>query len=104
MWRGDRLKQLRERKSLTHQDLADSLGVGYAQIYRFESGKASPSAEILIKIAELFSVGTDYLLDRSDDATNHIRIDNLTPKEKAVLVAIRHGDVVEAIKAIVSDE
>src|SRR5437868_6027948 len=91
-FKGTRLKQLREEKHLTHTDLASELGVGFAQIYRFEAGKASPDADILDLMAEVFGVSVDYLLGRSDDLNAHLTEDNLSADERAVLNAMRRGD------------
>lgn len=104
MWRGDRLKRLREKKGYTHQELSQLLDVGYAQINRWEANRATPDADDLFRMSELFSVSIEYLLGMVDDPTPHFRVDNLTNKEIQVLNALRRGEKVEAIKAIVNDE
>ena len=103
MFRGDRLKHLREGKNYTHQELANLLGVGYAQIYRFEAGKADPGSDVLALMASMFNVSTDYLLGIDDDPSPRIRVDNLSSKEREVLSAMRRGEVVEAIRAIITE-
>ena len=99
-FQGARLKQLREGKHLTHTDLASELDVSFAQIYRFESGKASPDADVLDRMAEVFGVSVDYLLGRSDDLNAHLSEDILTEDERAVLNAMRQGDDKTAMKII----
>ena len=101
MLRGDRLKQLRENKGITHSELADHLQVGFAQIYRFESGKADPSTEVLDRMANLFDVSVDYLLGRID--TPYPELESLSSEEKEVISAWRRGDYRTAMRVMVGE-
>lgn len=103
MLRGDRLKSLRTRKGYTHAELAELLDVGTRQIARYESKETDPSSEIVTRIAAVFNVSSDYLLGLTDDPSPALKIDNLTHQERFVIAAMRRGDTVEAIKAIVGD-
>lgn len=58
----DRLKKLRELSNLTQNELASKLGVTKQSVSNWENGNILPSIEMLVKIAKLFSVSTDYLL------------------------------------------
>jgi len=100
MFRNDRLKSLRERDGYTHQELASKLDVGFAQIYRWEAGKASPGSEVLGRMAETFKVSVDYLMGLTDDLTPYVKVDNLSDEEKAVVAALRRGDRMEAVQII----
>ena len=60
---GERLKQLRVQKGLLQIDLAEKVGLHKNHIGRYERGQSKPSAEALHKLAEVFGVSTDYLLD-----------------------------------------
>jgi transcriptional regulator with XRE-family HTH domain len=100
MLRGDRLRTLRESKGYTHAELAEMLGLGYAQVYRYESNKTDPSGEILDRIASVFSVSVDYLLGRTDDPTPSIS--NLTDTERSLLAALRRKDYGAIIKTLAS--
>ena len=51
---GDKLKSLRKKKSLTQVQVAERIG--------YEVSGRSPSYDILIKLARLYGVSTDYLL------------------------------------------
>lgn len=103
MFRGDRLKDLREARHLTHQELADLLSVGYAQIYRFEAGKVDPGGDVLARIADLFKVSIDYLMDKTDDPIPYLKVDNLSSEEREVISAMRNGNRMEAIRIIAKD-
>lgn len=101
MLRGDRVKVLRESKGYTHQELADLLNVGYAQIYRFEAGKADPPGDVLSRMSRLFGVTVDFLLGLSDMPISDAS--DLSEHEKRAIAAWRRGERFEAIKVIVDD-
>ncbi len=62
---GLKLRRLRESAGLSQAELAPHIGLrasskGY--ISEIESGKKVPPAETVLRIAQFFSVTTDYLL------------------------------------------
>ena len=57
-----RLKKLRERKGLLQKELAKRLGVPATTLNSWETGKAEPRTDRLIKLADFFEVSVDYLL------------------------------------------
>jgi transcriptional regulator with XRE-family HTH domain len=62
---GKRLTAAREAKELTKEKLGKIVGIHHSQIGRYEKGEASPSAEVLKKMANALNVSTDYLMNRS---------------------------------------
>lgn len=60
-----RLKALRKKHKMTQKQLAQALGIDNSSICKYETGDVLPSNDVLIKMAELFNVSTDYILDRS---------------------------------------
>lgn len=67
---GDRIKELREDKNLKQDDLADLLGITRSAISSYETNTNTPSVEVLIKIADIFSVSLDYLTCRTKEMYN----------------------------------
>ena len=61
-----RLNQTRKSRKITAQQMADSLSMGLHSYRNYESGDRSPSLDILVKIADILSVPTDYLLGRDE--------------------------------------
>ena len=59
---GIRLKELRTQADLTQKALGDRIKVTKSVISYYELQERYPSPEILIKLAEVFRVSTDYLL------------------------------------------
>lgn len=60
---GDRIVELRKSKAWSQTQLADKVGVSYAQIGRYETKDAQPPAQVLKKIAEALDTTVDYLLN-----------------------------------------
>ncbi len=58
-----KLKELRKSANLKQQEVAEILNLDASSISKYETGKATPSPDILLKIANYFHVTTDYLLN-----------------------------------------
>jgi len=59
----DRIGDLRTNKGLSQKELSEIIGVAPSQMSRIESGETQKvSIDILIKLAKVFEVSTDYLL------------------------------------------
>lgn len=59
-----RLRSLGE--NMTHQEIADGVGVSRQTIGQFTLGNTRPDIDTLGKLADFFGVSTDYLLCRTD--------------------------------------
>ncbi|MCG0905953.1 prophage P1 protein 8, phage transcription regulator, Cro/CI family [Lactiplantibacillus plantarum] len=60
------LKELRKKEAgLTQERLAMQLGMAKTTLASYEQGKRQPDLETLSKIADRFSVTTDYLLGKN---------------------------------------
>ena len=62
----NRIKELRIQHGYTQDALGKYLGIQKAAICKYETGRANPSHEALLKLSDLFSVSADYLLGRTD--------------------------------------
>ena len=60
------LSGLRIESNLTRAQLAERLNVSVRLISYWETGQRECDFDMLIKIADLFSVSIDYLLGRED--------------------------------------
>ncbi len=65
----ENIKGLRLSLSMSQVLFAGRLGVTKQCVSNWENGNVLPSIEMLVKIADLFGVTTDYLLGRSTRAT-----------------------------------
>ena len=63
---GNRLKELRRKKGLTQQSMADVMGLTMRNYQRYEYGMINVPATTLNFFADFFGVTTDYLLGRGE--------------------------------------
>jgi len=61
-----RIRQLREDKDLTQQNMADILSCSQRVYSNYERGELDIPTEILIKLADFHNVSVDYLLNRTE--------------------------------------
>ena len=61
-----RLRDLREDSDLTQVNLAKMLGCSQTTYSRYETGYMSVPNDILIKLADIYNVSVDYILERTD--------------------------------------
>lgn len=62
----NRLKELRQEYNYTQKEIADFLGVTPKAVSFYELGQRQIPNEALVKLANKFSVSTDYLLGRTE--------------------------------------
>lgn len=65
-----RLKELREERHLTQNDIAKEIKTSQTNIGRWEKELNEPAASFLIRLADFFQCSIDYLLGREDDLGN----------------------------------
>jgi transcriptional regulator with XRE-family HTH domain len=66
---GDKIRELRKAKDLTLEQLAEQTDSSKGYIWELENRDTrKPSAEKLMKIAEVLGVTTEFLLDDSKDS------------------------------------
>lgn len=63
---GKRLRAARMARKLTQQNVADILGMTVNAYQKYEQSERFPSLETLVKLADLFSVPTDWILGRDE--------------------------------------
>lgn len=59
---GDKLRTLRTEAGMTQTDLAKRLNITKSVVSYYELKERTPSPDVLIKLADIFHVSTDYLL------------------------------------------
>ena len=80
---GEKIKQLREGNNLTQTALAKKLNVTRSSVNAWEMGISIPSTSLIVELAKLFHVSTDYLLGLNETST--LDISFLNDKEILML-------------------
>lgn len=60
------LRALREDNDVRQREIAEYLGVSQNTYSQYENGVIALTDQILIKLADFYSVSIDYLMDRTD--------------------------------------
>ncbi|HZZ90367.1 MAG TPA: helix-turn-helix transcriptional regulator, partial [Caulobacteraceae bacterium] len=68
----DRLKLERETRGWSLADLAERSGVSRAAISKIERGEASPTAGVLVRLADAFDLTLAGLLARAEDRADRL--------------------------------
>lgn len=72
----ERIKELRISQGYSQVDFAKKLGVTKQCVSNWENDNVVPSVEMLVKIADIFNVTTDYILGRTN--REYIDVSGLT--------------------------
>lgn len=77
------LNNLLKEKNITQLNLSMKVGITQETISAYINGKAKPSADTLIKLADYFNTTTDYILDRTNIncKVEYVKPNNLTNEE-----------------------
>lgn len=79
---GVRLLELRNKNSLTQEDLAERLEVSRQSISKWELNKTLPDVDKLIQLSEIYQVSIDFLIKgKKAEADTEILNDTLPEKE-----------------------
>lgn len=84
---GNALVRFRRHFGYTQKEVADKIGMLQQAYGRYEIGKNMPPASVIIKLADIFNVSTDYLLGRTD-------IPNTAANEQILKAAMQFNQAV----------
>ena len=62
---GDIFKELRNKKGLSQEKIAEDLDVSPALVSKWENHSSTPGPEMLVYISDYFNVSVDYLVGKS---------------------------------------
>jgi transcriptional regulator with XRE-family HTH domain len=100
---GTRIIELRKAKNWSQSQLADKVGVSYAQIGRYETKGSQPPAAVLKKIADALDTTVDFLINGNteDKAKASLQdaeviryfkeVDTLPAEDKSALIRVIAG-------------
>lgn len=101
VFRGDRLRKIREAREMSQEDLNNRLGFDNTRIYRYEVGRAEPTPDVIVRLAKEFGITTDYLLGLVDSPHEQLESADLSAAEIRLLDAWRSKDI-RALNSLLS--
>lgn len=91
----DKLIELRKKKGLSQEELAEILGVSRQSVSKWESAQCAPELNKLIQLSDIYGVSLDYLLkEGTEEALDKIKDE----EEKNDLIALSINDTRSFIK------
>ncbi|MFZ1987108.1 MAG: RstR family transcriptional repressor [Desulfatitalea sp.] len=103
-----KLSHLRKERGFTQMELSEKVGIGIAQMRRYESGKSSPTLEVIKNIAKTLVVSTDELIfDEGEQVVKQKiedkellvqleQISRLSPHDKEALKTIMESMIIKS--------
>lgn len=62
-----RIRDLRNDKDLNQTQIASMLGMSQTGYSKYETGENDVPTSVLIKLADIYNVSVDYILNRTDN-------------------------------------
>ena len=69
----NRLKEIRQKNSLTLEKMGEKVGIAKNTLSRYESGKRDPKLEVWQKLADFFKVSVPYIQGLDEHRPNRIK-------------------------------
>lgn len=92
-----RLKEKREERNLTQQQLGDGIFVSKQEVCLYEKGKRTPPIDVLIKIANFLEVDFLWLIGMEASITRgKNRIVNLSKDDVKIIEALKKDSALYA--------
>ena len=85
MFNANKLSYLRKKEKMSQEQLANKLNISPSTVGMYETAKRQPDNEMVTKIANLFNVSTDYLLD------NDLKDVNVSEDNKKLVQSLADG-------------
>ena len=82
----DKIKTLRKARGWTQAELGQKVSLSRTGINAWEQGLSMPSPAMLVELAKVFAVSTDYLLGVDNLAT--VNVSGLSEKDVALLAEL----------------
>lgn len=93
----ENLKQVRREKGITQEQLANTLGVSFQSVSRWETGTAYPDIELLPVIAGYFGITVDELIGTAQ-AGNELRYEEYTARIKELRLQGKEEECIKLLR------
>jgi len=73
---GENIKKVRKEKGMLQKQVAVEIGLDQSNYNKIENGQRQPSIEVLYKLAKLFGMTTDQLINLEEGMPNEVVIED----------------------------
>lgn len=94
-----RLRELRNSRKLSQQELANYLQISKSSVNMYERGEREPGLDTLEAIADFFNVDMDYLSGKATEIKIFDTKDDITSHEREIISAYREQS--ESVKTAI---
>ena len=99
--KGVRLREARERKRLTQEQLAEAAGIHVVTVSKYERDFQDPNTAILASVAKILDVSVDWILTEHADIAHH----GWSDREKSMKVVMSNPALaLRVVEGTLSDE
>lgn len=96
---GERIREIRERLSLTQEELAARGGMSKSFLSDVENGKSVLGSEYLLRVANSLGASVDYLL-KGEEADSHLASPVVIPKELSTVAEDLHLSFAQTVQLL----
>ncbi len=104
---GNRIQELRKQIGLTQSQLAKKIEISHTQMARYETKGVQPPADVLSRLADIFDVSIDYLVngDKSNRAEQTLKDAELIKqfKQLDLLPEDEKNSILKVVNALIRD-
>ncbi|MBO0960999.1 helix-turn-helix transcriptional regulator [Neobacillus sp. MM2021_6] len=76
-----KLRELRDKQNWSQETLANMMNMHRSTVSRYETGKAIPNYQTVIRFAEVYNVEKDYLVEELDQLLPNVEAPGFVLKE-----------------------
>ena len=85
---GERIRELRKKRNLTQEELAEQLNITSVSMCRIEKGSKGASIDLLVEISTYFKTSMDYLIFGKELSELEILLAGLPEEKKKRVIDI----------------
>lgn len=83
---GEKIRLIREQRGMLQKQIANEIGIGYSNYNKLENGGRDASVEELSKLAKLFGITIDDIVNLENQVPEDVHTKNKSTTEKVGLI------------------
>lgn len=87
----EKVSELRKKNGWSQEELAEKLGVSRQAVSKWESASSIPDVDKIMKLSQIFSVSTDFLLNEQAEPDNAFELADLREDERPNLISLEQA-------------